>query len=67
MGKFNKGGSCKLQLPPVKFKMFELSPLSNIIVSVDSPIPSKILNMRGLFEENSIMKNCGITFERGSS
>ena len=30
MGKFNKRGSCKLQLPQVKFKMFEFSPLSNL-------------------------------------
>ena len=36
MGKFNKGGSCKLQLPQVKFKMFELSPLSNIIEGVEN-------------------------------
>ena len=30
MGKFNKGGSCKLQLPQVKFKTFELLPFSHI-------------------------------------
>ena len=30
MGKFNKGGGCELQLPEVKFKMFELSLFTNI-------------------------------------
>ena len=36
MGKFNNVGSCKLQFPQVKFKMFELSPLSNIIEGVEN-------------------------------
>ena len=35
MGKINRGGSCKLQLPEVKFKMFQLSPFSKIKEGVE--------------------------------
>ena len=31
------------------------------------PHRTKILNMRGLFEKNIFIKNCGITMERGNS
>ena len=41
MGKFNKGESCKLQFPVLKFKMFELSPSRNLKEGVEIIIPSK--------------------------
>ena len=61
-------GSCKLQFPQVKFKMFELSHSSSKKGGCGKslfPHSTLILNIRGLFEENPLMKNCGITLERG--
>ena len=73
MGKFNDGGegwSCKLQLSQVKTKMFELSPLRKQKGGCGKslfPQSTLIHNMRGLYEENPLMKNCGITLKRGKN
>ena len=66
-----KGGCGKLQLPQSTFEMFELS-LSfkqhkGACEKLKLPQSTLILDMRGLFEENPLVKNCGITLERGNS
>ena len=51
----------------LEFKMFELSLIltaKRIVLKFTIPLSTLILNMRGLFEENPLMKNCGITLER---